>query len=80
MEKDTPVICYHLPGTEPAPLIEEPEETDTESPEGETVNPETGQPEGTAAEPGTPQTAENAVQPEEWQSEQMPEQPPETGQ
>ena len=63
VEKDTPVICYHLPGTEPEPWIEEPVEPGMESleggavdpetqlPEGGTVNPEAGQPEGTTAEP-----------------------------
>lgn len=44
VEKDTPVICYQLPGTEPEPLIEEPVEP--ELPDGAVVNPETGQVEG----------------------------------
>ncbi len=31
VEKDTPVICYHLPGTEPEPLSEIPPESEPES-------------------------------------------------
>ena len=31
VEKDTPVICYHLPGTEPEPLPEIPPESEPES-------------------------------------------------
>lgn len=41
VEKDTPVICYHLPGTEPEPLSEIPLE----------FEPETVQPESIPAEP-----------------------------
>ena len=54
VEKNTPVICYHLPGTEAEPWIEEPVEPGAELPEGEAGDPETGQPEG-AAEPPAPQ-------------------------
>ncbi|MDE7247371.1 MAG: L,D-transpeptidase/peptidoglycan binding protein [Lachnospiraceae bacterium] len=32
VEKDTPVICYHLPGTEPEPLPEIPPESEPEIP------------------------------------------------
>lgn len=48
VEKNTPVICYRLPGTESEPWIEEPAEPGTEAPEGDGMNPGTGQPEGTA--------------------------------
>lgn len=60
VEKDTPVICYRLPGTEAEPWIEEPVEPGTEPPEEGTVNPETGQPEGAYAEPIAPQPERTA--------------------
>lgn len=50
VEKNTPVICYHLPGTEPEPMPEVPVEPE----------PELGQPEGA---PGVPE-AEAMPQPE----------------
>lgn len=40
VEKNTPVICYHLPGTEAEPWIEEPVEPGTELPEEGVVDPE----------------------------------------
>ena len=62
VEKGTPVICYHLPGTEQAPLVEEPAEPGTEqpegiadpgaAPEGVAVEPGAVEPEGVAADPG----------------------------
>lgn len=62
VEKDTPVICYHLPGTEPEPLPEIPQEQ-----EPELGQPQPGQPEG-AAQPqpeGTVQPQpEGAAQPQ----------------
>lgn len=57
VEKNTPVICYHLPGTETEPWIEEPVEPGTELPEGEAGDPGTGQPEGEAGDPETGQPA-----------------------
>ena len=50
VEKGTPVICYHLPGTEPAPLIVEPV-PGAEQPEG-AVDPGAVPPEGAAVDPG----------------------------
>ena len=46
VEKDTPVICYRLPGTEAEPLPEEPMELEPgmEAPEDGLTAPETGQP------------------------------------
>ena len=46
VEKDTPVICYHLPGTEPEPLPEIPVEQEPEmaAPEDALTVSETGQP------------------------------------
>ena len=43
VEKDTPVICYYLPGTEPEPLPEIPPELEPETvtEEGEPAVPET---------------------------------------
>lgn len=76
VEKNTPVICYHLPGTEPEPLEEiplEPEpglEPPAEAPGGTPALPGTGQPEGTPAAPGAgqlegnPALSEAAPQPE----------------
>lgn len=57
VEKGTPVICYHLPGTEPEPLPEIPEETEPET------APEPG--DGMAAEQIQPQ--ESPSQPEQMQ-------------
>lgn len=76
VEKNTPVICYHLPGTEPEPLEEiplEPEpglEPPAEAPGGTPALPGTGQPEGTPVVPGAgqpegnPALSEAAPQPE----------------
>lgn len=50
VEKGTPVICYYLPGTEPAAA-----DPGTGSVEGTGADPEAGQPEGTVADPGTAQ-------------------------
>lgn len=74
VEKDTPVICYELPGTEPAPPEEEPAEPEApgEVPEDAAVIPGQGQLEGAATEPGVPQPEENAAAEEGWQ-ETMPE-------
>ena len=78
VEKDTPVICYELPGTEPAPSEEEPAEPEAsgevpeEVPEEAAVIPGQGQLEGAATEPGVPQPEENAAAEEGWQ-ETMPE-------
>lgn len=70
VEKDTPVICYYLPGTEPpAPAEEVPAEPGTELPEGTVVNPETGQPEGTVVNPETGQPEGAVVNPETGQPE-----------
>ncbi len=69
VEKDTPVICYYLPGTEPVPLEDVPGEPGAEQPEGATVNPETGQPEGTAVDPGVTQPEGTATAPEVIQPE-----------
>ena len=45
VEKNTPVICYHLPGTEPEPMEEIPIELEPELvPAGTQPVPETGQP------------------------------------
>ena len=57
VEKGTPVICYHLPGTEPEPLPEIPEEAEPET------APEPG--DGMAAEQIQPQ--ESPSQPEQMQ-------------
>lgn len=61
VEKNTPVICYHLPGTEPEPLPEIPMEVEPglETP----VNPETGLPE-TVPQPQTVPQQEAPPQPE----------------
>lgn len=74
VEKDTPVICYELPGTELAPPEEEPAEPEApgEVPEDTAVIPGQGQVEGAATEPGVPQPEENAAAEEGWQ-ETMPE-------
>lgn len=74
VEKDTPVICYELPGTEPAPPEEEPAEPEApgEVPEDAAVIPGQGQLEGAGTEPGVPQPEENAAAEEGWQ-ETMPE-------
>ncbi len=81
VEKNTPVICYHLPGTEPEPLEEipvEPEpglEPPAGMPEGTQALPGTGQPEGMADVP------EAAPQPEAAPSpEPVPEQTSQEGQ
>lgn len=68
VEKNTPVICYYLPGTEPEPLPEIPLELEPglEAPQGTPVVPGTGAPEG------TPVVPEAVPQPEEI--------PPEAGQ
>lgn len=63
VEKGTPVICYRLPGTEPAPADPQPAEPGAESPEGSAVNPETGQPEGSAVNPEVGQTEGTAAEP-----------------
>lgn len=79
VEKGTPVICYYLPGTEPAPAEEVPVEPGTEQPEDVVVNPETGQPEGAVVnpEPGQPEGA--VANPEPGQPEGVVANP-ETGQ
>ena len=70
VEKNTPVICYYLPGTEPEPLEEIPLETEpgleppAGTPEGTQVLPETGQPEGTPAVPEAAPSPEAVPQPE----------------
>lgn len=68
VEKDTPVICYRLPGTEAEPLPEEPVELEpgVEAPEDALTAPETGQ----SAPEETPQPEPVPV----------PEQPTEEGQ
>ena len=70
MEKNTPVICYYLPGTEPEPLEEIPLETEpglelpAGTPEGTQALPGTGQPEGTPAVPEAAPSPEAVPQPE----------------
>ena len=65
VEKNTPVICYYLPGTEPEPLPEIPLELEPglEAPQGAPAVPGTGAPEG------TPVVPEAVPQPEEIPSE-----------
>lgn len=63
VEKGTPVICYRLPGTEPAPAAPQSAEPGAESPEGSAVNPETGQPEGSAVNPEVGQPEGTAAEP-----------------
>lgn len=72
VEKGTPVICYHLPGTEPEPLPEIPVEPEpgVETPEGGAALPEPEQPEGGLAVPESgqpeagaePEPVQDAVQ------------------
>ncbi len=79
VEKNTPVICYHLPGTEPEPLEEiplEPEpglEPPAGTPGGTPALPDTGQPEAASAVPGAGQPEGNPALPEAApQSESAP--------
>ncbi len=78
VEKNTPVICYHLPGTEPEPLSEVPMELEPgiEAPEDALTAPEAGQPEAANPQP------EAGPQPEPVnpQPEPAPEQPSGEGQ
>ncbi|MCI8322674.1 MAG: L,D-transpeptidase family protein [Lachnospiraceae bacterium] len=66
VEKNTPVICYYLPGTEPEPLEEIPLETEPG------LEPPAGTPEGTQALPGTGQPGGTPVVPETGQPESTP--------
>ncbi len=66
VEKNTPVICYYLPGTEPEPLEEIPLETEPG------LEPPAGTPEGTQALPGTGQPGGTPVVPETGQPEGTP--------
>lgn len=79
VEKNTPVICYHLPGTEPKPLEEiplEPEpglEPPAGTPGGTPALPDTGQLEAASAVPGAGQPEGNPALPEAApQSESAP--------
>lgn len=65
VEKDTPVICYHLPGTEPEPLPEIPVELEPgqEAPEDVVPAPEAGQP-VTVPQPEAAPQPEAVPQPE----------------
>lgn len=65
VEKNTPVICYYLPGTEPEPLPEIPVEPEPGLPqEGTQPVPGAGQQEGTPAVPETAPSPEAVPQPE----------------
>lgn len=81
VEKNTPVICYYLPGTEPEPLEVIPMELEP------SLEPPAGTPEGTPAVPGAgqpegmPAVPEAAPQPEAAPSpETVTEQPSQEGQ
>ena len=75
VEKGTPVICYHLPGTETAPLEDVPAEPDAEAPEDGLTDMETVPAEEPAPvqeipqpempQPEVPQPEENEMQSEE---------------
>ncbi len=81
VEKNTPVICYDLPGTEPEPLevipmeLEPGLEPPAGTPEGTPAVPGAGQPEGNPALPGAAPQPEAAPSPEP-----VPEQPSQEGQ
>ncbi len=80
VEKNTPVICYHLPGTEPEPMPEVPAEMEPESGQqgAAPVEPGAGQPETVPQpEPGQPETV---PQPEPGQPETVPQPEPDAGQ
>ncbi len=65
VEKNTPVICYYLPGTEPEPLPEIPVEPEPGLPqEGTQPVPGAGQQEGTPAVPEPVPSPEAVPQPE----------------
>lgn len=77
VEKNTPVICYYLPGTEPEPLPEVPMELEpgldppAGTPEGTQTLPGTGQPEGTPVVPETVPQPEAAPQLEPAQEQSL---------
>lgn len=85
VEKDTPVICYHLSGTEQVPPPEETLEPENGMPEGAEAGPEMGVPEGAGLEPGSEMEVPEGTGVEpgaeiEGQGNAVPEQEVETGQ
>ncbi|MCI8598118.1 MAG: L,D-transpeptidase family protein [Lachnospiraceae bacterium] len=77
IEKGTPVICYYLPGTEPVPVVETPQEpTDQEAAQqGEEVPQEVPNPEP-EPQPEEVSVPEEPVQPEETPVNPEPESQP----
>ncbi len=76
VEKNTPVICYHLPGTEPEPMPEVPAEMEPEPGQQGAApdEPGTGQPEGVSAVTETNPQSEAVSEPQALpvqQSEEM---------